>query len=87
MAYIIILKIYILRNPAIVPHRIDNGILAVFWPYFGRRFIDFYSMEDRRMLIDQEFNSSSTLTLQFSIEFKMNELFIIEEKQHRHSNY
>ena len=51
---------------------------------YRRRFPNFYTMRNRRVLVDEEFNSLSTSTLRFVIDYNMNNLSIIDWKQHHY---
>ena len=54
---------------------------------YRRRLSNFYTMQNRRTPVDEELNSSSTSVLRFCIDYKMNELSIVDWKQHHYSSY
>ena len=54
---------------------------------YRRRLSNFDTIKYRRMSVDEEIKSSSTSVLRFFIDYKMNELYTIDWKQHHYSSY
>ena len=53
---------------------------------YRRRLPNFYMIQNWRVGIDEEVNSSSIPILRFCIDYKMNELSIIDWKQHHYTS-
>ena len=53
---------------------------------YRRRLSNFDTIKNRRMSVDEEIKSSLTSVLRFFIDYKMNELYTIDWKQHHYSS-